>query len=121
MNKYDVKLLSASGQVAVIRHGDKTLLISKSYVEGIRVGQTVTVPATAISTGTDYGLDWYVILPKGITLSPEEIQDALYSHSIFTLEDIKRNPNGVVSAVNSLVKKISIDLYKTAHNVVGGT
>lgn len=121
INEFEVKVLSLSGQVAVIRHGDKTLLISKSYVQNTKVGQNVLVPALAISTGTEYGIDWSVIFPEGITLTPEEIQSALYSHGIFTIEDIEKNPNGVVIAMNSLMRKISVDLYKTVHKVIGGT
>lgn len=121
VDKFEVKVLSTSGQVAVIRHGDKTLLISKSYVQNVKAGQNTTVPAHAISTGTEYGIDWSVIFPEGITISPEEIQSALYSHGIFTVEDIEKNPNGVVIAMNSLMKKVSINLYKTVRTVIGGT
>jgi hypothetical protein len=121
INQFEVKVLSTSGQVAVIRHGDKTLLISKSYVQNTKVGQKVMVPAHAISTGTEYGIDWSIIFPEGITISAEEIQSALYSYGIFTIEDIEKNPNGVVIAMSSLMKKISIGLYKTVHTVIGGT
>lgn len=116
-----VKVISLVGKIASVRYGDKTFVISRSYVEGAKVGQSLQVPIEAISTGTEHGIDWKVIIPDGIVISPEDVQNALYAQGIFTLEDIDKNPNGVASAVGSVVRKTAAELFKTVHKVIGGT
>lgn len=117
----DVKIISFSGNSAVVRYNAKTYIISRSYVHGAKVGQNVTLQYEAISTGTEQSLDWSIIIPKGITISPEEIQNVLYSRGIFTLEDMDSNPNEVANAIGSLTRGIAAEIFKTVHTVIGGT
>jgi hypothetical protein len=121
MEQVEVKILSLVGKAATVRVADKTYIIAKSYVDNARVGSKTLIPVEAISTGTEHGIDWSVIIPEGITITPEEIQSALYSQGIFTIEDVEHNPNGIVSAVGSLVRKTSANLYKKVHEIIGGT
>ncbi|MFA5036566.1 MAG: hypothetical protein WC479_05265 [Candidatus Izemoplasmatales bacterium] len=121
MSEQEVKIISITGKAAVVRIGDKTYIIARSYIGNTKVGHKVLIPIEAISTGTEHGIDWSVIIPDGITITPEEIQSALYSQGIFTIEDVEHNPNGVVNAVGSLIRKTSANLYKKVHEIIGGT
>lgn len=120
-DKIKVKVISLTGKSAVVRFDSRTYVVSRSYVTGSRPGDNIDIDPEAIATGTEHGIDWSLIYPDGITLSPEELQSALYAQGIFTLEDIEHNPNGVVNAVGSITRKISAELYKTVHNILGGT
>ena len=119
--QFEVKVISLVGKVAAIRFGDKTFIISRHYVKDTKVGQLVLIPAAAISTGTEYGIDWKLIIPEGIVITSEEVQSALYGQGIFTIEDMERNPNGVASAIGAITRKTSANLYKTVHDIIGGT
>ena len=120
-DKLQVKVISLSGKSAVVRFDSRTYVISRNYVTDSRLGDNIDIDPEAIATGTEHGIDWSLIYPDGITISSEELQSALYAQGIFTLEDIERNPNGVVNAVGSFIRKISAELYKTVHNMIGGT
>ena len=119
--KVKAKVISLVGKVAAVRIDNRSILVSRSYIGHAKVGDKVEIPDKAVSTGTEYGIDWSLIVPEGIVISPEEIQSALASHSIFTLEDMKHNPNVFVAALNSLTRKKSAELFKAVQKVIGGT
>jgi hypothetical protein len=120
-DKLQVKVISLSGKSAVVRFDSRTYVVSRSYVTGSRPGDNIDIDPEAIATGTEHGIDWSLIYPDGITLSPEELQSALYAQGIFTIEDMERNPNGVASAIGAITRKTSANLYKTVHEIIGGT
>jgi hypothetical protein len=117
----EVKVLSVLGAAAAVRYEDKTLIISKHYIKDTKSGGKVDVPLSAISTSTEYGIDWSIIIPEGITISAQDIQSALYARGIFTIEDIEKNPNGFANAVSSVVHKAAANLFRKVHEVVGGS
>ena len=116
----EVKLISLAGKVAGVRIGEKSYLIDRKYVQGSRIGDKIDIPAAALSTSTEYGIDWSLIIPDGITISPAEIQTVLSSRGIFILEDVKHNANGFADALASLMRKKSAELYRTVQEVIGG-
>ncbi|MFA5035658.1 MAG: hypothetical protein WC479_00575 [Candidatus Izemoplasmatales bacterium] len=120
-DKLTVKIISLTGKIAVVRYDNKTYIVARDYVTGSRPGMNVNILPEAISTGTEHGIDWKLIYPDGITISPEELQSALYAQGIFTIEDMERNPNGVASVIGAITRKTSANLYKTVHDIIGGT
>jgi hypothetical protein len=115
------KVLLISGNSVVVTIGGKSLIISKTSAMQAKIGSVVDVSEEDILTGTEYGLDWDIILPDGICVNSQIIQNALYAYGLFTLEDLKRNPNQVVAAVSSMLKLTTIELIKSAENALGGS
>ena len=68
----------------------------------------------AIASATPYGVDWNVILPDGMRISPNELQIALYERGIISIEDLKMNPSVINEVVNALLKKLAAKIYKLA-------
>jgi len=114
------KVISISGNSVVVILGGKSLIISKTAAMQAKIGSEIDISEKDILTGTEYGLDWDIVLPDGICVNSQEVQKALYAYGLFTLEDLKSHPNQVVAAVSSMLKVTAIELIKSAAQALGG-
>ena len=117
----NAKVLKISGKSAVVAVGGKCFIISKTAIGTAHVGTVADIEEEVILTGTEYGLDWDIIMPEGLSVNSQKLQESLYSYGILTYEDLKANPNSVVAAISKLAKSMAIELIRSADKALGGT
>ena len=116
-----VKVLKVSGNSLVVQAGGIATIISKPEdIKKPRIGEQIEISETDYLTGTEYGLDWDIIFPEGLIISSQDLQRSLYAHGLFTLEDLKRNPNVLASAISHVIRLSASSLIKSAEQALGG-
>ena len=119
----ECKVVIIRGNAVVVSYRDssgtvRTRLMSGTITDA-KVGQVIDISDEQLSTGTDYGLDWDIIMPGGFCISANELHNALADRGIYTIEDMQARSNLVVDAVNVLVKRMQVKIYKEV-NKIGG-
>jgi hypothetical protein len=80
-------------------------VVHSKLVAGLRVGERKDIPDEAIALGTEYGLDWAIILPW-----PEDIvkhfQSSMRDHGVWTYEDFNTMPDQAFAATVSISKRL---------------
>lgn len=104
------KILLRHHNAVVISYGDGTeqeavIVSSKDVPADARVGDVVELPKRAISNGTEYGIDWAVLLGGDLDVV-HTLQQALRRHNIWTLQDYQDDPQGVRDAIGTVVNGI---------------
>lgn len=100
-----VELIEHRGNVAIIKFQDDYGVHQCCIIDGSLVkGKTFSVSNKVIETATPYGIDWGVVYPNGLVISADDIQETLYGAGIYTLNDLRRNTNGVIASINSILK-----------------
>jgi hypothetical protein len=114
-----VELIQRKGSVAIVKFRDKKGITQCGIIDGSLVkGSTFQVPNRVIDTATPYGVDWDVVYPDGLVISADDIQEALYGLGIYTLDDLRTNTNGVIAAINSILKLNNAKLVNHARSTL---
>jgi len=96
----DVKIIKRERQKALIEWKDNGLPKRGTVPEELLNGDTID--DTLVSLAVPYGIDWAFVLEGAIRIiNFEDIAASLYKHGIWTLEDIRRNPQAVMGAIQS--------------------
>jgi len=108
------------GQAAVVRFRDNRgmlqgRIIPKDSVPGINMGRVVHIPIDILEADstTEYGFDWSVVLDE-LVLKPEDFQQALRGHGIWTVDDLLQNPQEGIAAFLALAKSMYTSLIRKA-------
>ncbi len=100
-----VELIERKGNVAIIKFQDMHGVPQCGIIDvNLVKGSTFEVADKVIKTATPYGIDWSVVYPNGLVISADDIQETLYGAGIYTLNDLRRNTNGVIASINSILK-----------------
>ena len=118
----EAKVVLIKGNAVVVSYRDagavRTRLISGTITDA-KVGQVLDISDQELSTGTDYGLDWDVLMPGGFNISSREVQNALADRGVYTITDVQKNPKLVSDAVNVLVRRMHVKIYDQIKNIGG--
>ena len=113
----EVKLLKKSGQAAVVSFWDNETGMMQAHIismndlpNDLRVGQTANVSDDALLTGTEYGMEWELLLSQSESLMV--LTASLRNHGIWTLEDLNNNPRQCIAAINSASVRIYAELLQ---------
>jgi len=113
-------VMMIDGQVAVVRFRDNRgmlqgRIIPKDSVPGININRVVYIPIGILEddSTTEYGFDWSVVLDE-LVLKPEDFQQALRDHGIWTVDDLLRNSREGVAAFLALAKSMYTNLIRKA-------
>ena len=100
-----VKLIKTQGNAAIVMWKDDDNMSQCGIIDaGLIKGKEFEVSNSVIRTATPYGIDWNVVYPNGLVISADDIQEALYGMNIITLDDLRKNTNGVIGAINSILR-----------------
>jgi len=114
-----VELIERKGNVATVKFQDMHGVPQCGIIDGDLVtGKTFEVAHDVIKTATPYGIDWGIVYPNGLVISADDIQETLYGVGIYTLNDLRRNTNGVIAAMNSILKLSSAKLINHARIIL---
>lgn len=120
----EVKVVLKKGNAVVVSYEDpsgtvRTVILNSTITDNVRVGQVLDVSEDVISTGTEYGIDWDVLMPGGFTVSSRDVQNALANRGVYTMQDIRENPGLVRDAINVLVRRLQVKISKSVKNIGG--
>lgn len=114
----NVKIQQLKGKAAVVAYYDEAgmpqaVVISASELPAdARQGQMAHVSQDAISTGTEYGVDWGVMVPD--LLNAAKLQKVLRDHGVWTIEDFLRHPGTVREVLMMMATQAHTDMQKAA-------
>ena len=118
-----VELIKRKGSVAIVKFQDAKGVTQCGIIDVDLVkGKTFEVFNKVVETATPYGVDWSIVYPHGLVVEADAIQEALYGLGIYTIDDVRRNTNGVISAINSILRITNAKLLDHARKTlnVGG-
>ena len=119
----ECKVVIKRGNAVVVSYRDSSGTVRTRLMSGTitdtKVGQVIDISEEQLSTGTDYGLDWDIVMPGGFCISPKELHNALADRGVYTIEDTQKRSNLVADAVNVLVKRMQVKIHKEV-NKIGG-
>ncbi len=114
-----VELIEHKGSIAIIKFRDDNGVPQCGIIDGSLVkGKSFSVSDKVIKTATPYGIDWDVVYPNGLVISADDIQETLYGAGIYTLNDLRRNTNGVIASINSILKLNNAKLINHARAIL---
>lgn len=110
-----VKLMKQAGQAAVVSYWDyetgmttaKVISINELPL-GLKTGQEADISIDVIEHGTDYGIEWGLLLDETIHFLTESMRN----HGIWTEEDLRKKPQQVIAAITSSSARIYAELLK---------
>lgn len=119
-----VRVLRKKGNSAVVTYRDKddkrrAVLLPGSFIGEIP-GKDTEVEEEVLERGADYGLDWDVIFPDGIFVESSELGNMLFDRGVYTVEDLRDNPQAFQDAIQQLTRKLSKQVQRTVKEVLGG-
>lgn len=119
------KLILVRGRSAVVQYEDEdgvnqAVVVDSEVVASHRVGALQGISEDVVLDGTPYGIDWSIPYPDGIVIPPGDIQNIMYSHGIYTIEDLIKNSNVLVQAINALIRLTSAKVMTQVKDSVGG-
>lgn len=120
------RILKFEGHVALLDYVDKNSVRHAVVVDisavphDAKPGGEIDVSKKVLESGTDYGIDWDIIFPKGIAVRTELLTEALYARGVFSLEDLKQNPQAFHDAMAQVTRSLSKKVLQTVENVLGG-
>lgn len=118
------KLLKKFGNSALIlltipNELQRVYIVDSIVVEGMRVEEEFEISENAVIAGTEYSIDWEIIIPKGFHIPAAKIHQALISRGIYTPADFRNNQKVVNDAITVLVGEFRIQLYKLVEEMLG--
>lgn len=118
----EVTLNKVEGRAAIVTYRDdegdfQARIISVDDVAGLRLGETTKIPRKLLLTGTEYGIDWDILLGEEFVITPESIGQEFRRHGLWTYDDMNYNPNQVRAALNAVAGKIHAHLLREARKL----
>jgi len=92
-------------------------IVPKAALADIQ-GNTADVSIEAFSAGTEYGFDWDVAFPQPLSISGDDLTQALRLHNVWTLEDMLANPREVQAAILALTKVMMASVVRKAKDCI---
>lgn len=115
-----VKLIKQQGNSAIVMWKDKNYVSQCGIIDvGLVKGSEFEISDSKLKTATPYGIDWTVVYPNGLVISAEDLQEVLYGMNVITLDDLRRNTNGVIAAIGSILKLTNSKLLNHARITLG--
>lgn len=123
--KLSVQLIRRYRASSVVIHKDKTGLLNAYIIDSkdvttIKPGVEFTVSKEVIDKATPFGIDWEVIYPDGIKISARQMQNIMYTHGIYTLDDVIRNTPMLIQSINNILKLNSANIIRDIRRAIGG-
>lgn len=115
-------VLKVDRSSAVVKYTDKHGLLQAVVINvppETRVGNVLEISDEGVRSGVEYGTDMSVVM-KDIVITPNQIQEALRGHNLWTIDDIANNPSVVVRAVLSVAKVLATDLISNTKKCIEG-
>jgi hypothetical protein len=116
------KVVLVKGNAVVVSYREagavRTRLLSGTVTD-TKVGQVLDISDDTLSTGTDYGIDWDVLMPGGFSISSRGLQNAMADRGVYTTSDIQKNPKLVREAVAAITNRLFVKIYKEVKNIGG--
>jgi hypothetical protein len=118
----EVSLIKVEGRAAIVAYRDdegdfQARIISVDEVAGLRLGETKKVSRKMLVTGTEYGIDWDVLLGDEFAITPSEIGQSFRKFGLWTYDDMNRNPAQVNAALNAVSRRIHAYLLREARQL----
>lgn len=119
-----VKLLKREGNVVVVAYRDSdghlqgVIVPAKVITPTLRVGEGTDIPDEAITHGTEYGLDWTIVLPWPSDMA-KHFQSSMRDHGVWTYEDFNTMPDQAFAATLAISKRLFADAAKWARQALG--
>jgi len=118
------KLIRDHGNTAVVlvleQHElPRAYVIDIKYVKGMRSGEEFDISDEAIDAGTEYSVDWDIVVPEGFHIPSSKIHAALISRGIYTFEDYRNNQREVQDALNVLIGEFRMFLSNKVKEIGG--
>lgn len=79
--------------------------------------ETVFLTEKIIDLGIPYGIPWEYKL-KSLSISPEQIANALHSNGVWTAEDVLKHPDSVKNSLMSMLGVLLSSIVKTAREFI---
>lgn len=116
------KLKELSGQAAVVTYRDNVTGMTEAKVisirdlpQGLRRGQEFDIPEYALESGTEYGIDWGIVLGQFDVVSV--LTSSMRDHGIWMPEDLQRKPQQVIAAINATSKVVYAELLRLSKEI----
>lgn len=118
----EAKLMTIEGKAAIVKYRDKNgmtqaRIISTDDVTGLRIGETKEFPNKIIGSGTEYGIDWEVLLGEECVIMPIDIEQEFRKRGLWTYDDMNKNPIQVKAALNAMSAKVHAQLLGEARMI----
>ena len=81
-------------------------------------GNTADVPVGQFDAGTEYGFDWGVAFPQPLSISGDDLTQALRLHGVWTLEDVLANSREVQAAILALTRIMMANIVRRARDCI---
>ena len=111
------KIIKQSGNAAVVSQRDSetgmmvaTIISVSDLPVAWKVGQEVEISKDVMDTGTEYGIDWRILLDPDTVL--QKLMNALRDRGIWTEQDIRSNSRLVIEAIVSMAGVLYTDMIK---------
>lgn len=108
-----VKVIQLAGNSAAVEWDNngklQAVIIQSRHVSAVVQG-IAYVPIEVLLSGTQYGLEWSVVLSDKYPIKPADLQGALRSAGIWTVDDLIARPNDVLRVIRSFSNGIYADL-----------
>lgn len=122
------KVLKRSGNSAVLAYRDAAgmwqgAIVSVNAIDSdnvVKVGAQVDVSEQVLDNALEYGIDFSILMPEHITISANDVQQALRSYGVWDDEDILKRPRDVVAALQSVVRLTYADIVNRVLITLGG-
>lgn len=115
-------LMYKKGHSAVVRYQDErgnlwAKIIPSHVIDNLQ-GTSFDLPQSVLDEGVDYGFSFDVIMTERV-IRPEQVQNAMRAHGVWTFEDMLKKPKSAQAAIQSLIRLIQGELTKGALDAIG--
>jgi len=118
------KLVRIHGSIAIVLVLEYDLpvvyAIDVKEVRGMKIKEEFDISQDTISAGTEFSVDWDVVIPGGFHISASKIHTALINRGIYTFDDYRNNQRIVNDALNVFVGELRVQLSNKVKDMIGG-
>lgn len=116
------KLIKVAGNVAivlVITDLPVAYAIGVEHVRGIRVNEEFEISEDVIDSGTEYSVDWEVVIPEGLYIPAFRIHELLINRGILTFDDYRNKQREVQDTLNIFIGELRVQLSNKVKEIGG--
>lgn len=115
------KLVRIYGNIAIVvlteDYKSVAYAVDKRHVSGLRVNEEFNISQDAVDAGTEYSIDWDIVIPEGFHISADKIHESLFARGIYTFDDYRNNQKEVHDALNVLIGEFQTQLSKLVNEI----
>jgi hypothetical protein len=110
------EIISRKGKASLIKteHGDM-LIIPADNIASAQTGEIVNVSREMLEQAIPYGAPFSSMIGD-ISISSMQIEEALHTYGIWTVEDFDSNSNAVIQALQSVISATYHKIYQSVHS-----